>query len=73
MAVEWHRLAALPLRGRTGDIVSGEELAHLVHEPLEGWLIGSQDVVLAVELDLWGSITQSGLAGGVFRAGIIPE
>jgi hypothetical protein len=22
---------------------------------------------------LWGSITRSGLAGGVFRAGIIPE
>ena len=24
-------------------------------------------------LGLWGSITRSGLAGGVFRAGIIPE
>jgi hypothetical protein len=23
--------------------------------------------------NLWGSITRSGLAGGVFRAGIIPE
>ena len=46
----------------TADLVERSGIPGLV-------LCPDQDEIVI----LWGSITRSGLAGGVFRAGIVPE
>ena len=50
----WHETNVFPIlaiRSAAGDAVGGEELAHLVQEAVERPLVGSQDVIVTVDLD----------------------